>query len=158
MWMCMVPKGFLHSVMAEMITNDSSFLAKAVNNTANMPCRLSVVSVNLQSADLLLVTGMYLSNPRVPVSPPHDMPALVLFHCFLNSISGSPGLWDCSVIIRRRLFLSGIQRAMAVIQWDVCRAIVLGPGEETAPTFKTVPKGEGRDEPLKMDGQHRRFF
>lgn len=78
-----------------------------LDNPANMPCRLSVVSVNLRSVDLLFVTGTYLSNPRVPVSPPHYMPTLVLFHCILNSVSGSLGLWDCSVITRRRLFLSG---------------------------------------------------
>ncbi len=156
MWMCMVPQGFLHSMMAEIITNDTSpslsrqFITK-LTCLADFQWCLLIFSQRTYCwwrACICLTLG----------SQPHDMPALVLFHRFLNSISGSPGLWDCLVIIRRRLFLSGIHCAMAVIQWDVRRAIVLGPGEETAPTFKTVPKGEGRDEPLKMDGQHRRFF
>lgn len=100
----------MQNIIAEIIIIYLWFLVWTVNNPVNM--------------DLVLVTGLYLSNPWVPVSPPHYMPALVLFHCLLNSVSGSPGLCDCLVITRRRLFLSGIQRAMAVIQWDACRAII----------------------------------
>ena len=116
-----------------------------------------MVAVHLKSVDSVLVTGMYLSNPWVRVSPPHYMPTLVLFHCLLNSVSGSPRLRDCLVIARRRLLLSGIQLVMAVIQGDTRKAIICGLREETAPTFKTLLKDLGcgdEGEPLRMDGQH----
>jgi len=86
-----------------------------------MPWRVLVVSVHLQLANSLLVTGMYLSNPQVPVSSPYYMPALVLFHCLLNSVSGSPGLLDCLVITGRRLFMSGFG-----VPWQLSNGVLLG--------------------------------
>ncbi|CAB1432610.1 unnamed protein product [Pleuronectes platessa] len=74
---------------------------------------------------------------------------------------GSPGVRGAGhskQVNLRRAVLD--RRVMAVIQWDARKAIICGPREETAPTFKTVLKDLGcgdEGEPLRMDGQHRRL-